>query len=88
MPPERGGAPTPESAGHHHLSKTTRHDPSGISYRSGHQLAIGRYATGWRHGFTAGALDALRLAGRQLPPESWVGIEQLADRYELAGSDE
>ena len=32
--------------------------------------------------------DALRQAGRQLPPESWAIVEQLADRYALAGSDE
>jgi hypothetical protein len=46
---------------------------------------LGRYAAGWRHGFTAGAVDALRVAGRQLPPESWHVVEALADAYELAG---
>jgi hypothetical protein len=49
---------------------------------------LGRYAAGWRHGFTAGAVDALRQAGRQLPPESWQVVEALAETYELAGSDE
>jgi hypothetical protein len=84
-PDERGGGPTPETASHHNQPTTTRHHPSGISYRSGYQRAIGRYASGWRDGFTAGAIDALRQAGRQLPPESWHLVEALANAYELAG---
>ena len=49
---------------------------------------IGRYTAGWRDGFTAGAVDALRVAGRYLPVETWHIIEQLANQYDLAGSDE
>ena len=81
MPPDRrGGAPTPESADHH--PTTTRYRFRSNSHSIGHQPAVGRYAAGWQHGFTAGALDALRLVGRQLPPESWAIVEQLADAYE------
>ncbi|MGO9155888.1 hypothetical protein [Mycobacterium sp.] len=47
----------------------------------------GRYACGWRDGFRAGAADALRVAGRRLPVETWHTIEALADAYELAGGD-
>jgi hypothetical protein len=85
-PDEWDGAPTAGSADHH--PNTTRHHPSGISHRSGHRPALGRYAAGWRHGFTAGAIDALRCAGRQLPPEAWNVLEELADAYELASADE
>lgn len=50
---------------------------------------IGRYATGWRNGFKAGAVDALRRAGRWLPPDpdTWAVLEDLADAYRLAGDD-
>jgi hypothetical protein len=48
---------------------------------------LGRYAAGWADGFAAGAADALRQAGRHLPPESWAVVAQLADAYELAGGD-
>jgi hypothetical protein len=49
---------------------------------------IGRYTAGWRDGFTAGAADALRVAARHLPVETWHIIESLANQYELVGSDE
>jgi hypothetical protein len=42
---------------------------------------------GWKHGFAAGAADALRVAGRRLPVETWHIVEALASEYELAGSD-
>jgi hypothetical protein len=48
---------------------------------------LGLYASGWRDGFSAGAADALRVAGRHLPVETWHTIEALADAYELAGGD-
>ncbi|HUH70029.1 MAG TPA: hypothetical protein VLZ05_14940 [Mycobacterium sp.] len=44
----------------------------------------GAYADGWRDGFTAGAIDALRQAGRELPPETWYPLEKLSERYERA----
>jgi hypothetical protein len=46
---------------------------------------VGLYASGWRDGFKAGAVDALRLAGRRLPVEAWNILDDLADAYELAG---
>jgi hypothetical protein len=86
MPPDRrGGAPTPESARHHHRRQSFIKDqhPQGIA---GHRH-LGRYASGWRDGFTAGAVDALRVVGRRLPVETWHVIEALADQYELAADD-
>jgi len=51
---------------------------------------IGRYAAGWRDGFTAGAIDGLRRAGRWLPPDPdlWQVLEDLADAYTLVGGDD
>jgi hypothetical protein len=42
----------------------------------------------WREGFARGFCDALRLAARELPPETWHTLAQLADQYALAGGDE
>ena len=85
MPPDRrGGAPTPESARRHHRRQSPLsrdQHPQGIAA----PRHLGRYASGWRDGFAAGAADALRCAGRQLPPETWAILEDLADAYELAG---
>ena len=47
----------------------------------------GRYADTWREGFAYGFRDALRLAARQLPPETWSTLAELADRYALAGGE-
>lgn len=38
----------------------------------------------WRDGFAYGFRDALRLAGRRLPPEARPIIDALADEYDLA----
>ena len=54
---------------------------------------VGLDASGWRDGFKAGAIDALRRAGRWLPgdpdtwPEIWAALDALADAYQLAGDD-
>jgi hypothetical protein len=42
---------------------------------------VGRYARAWREGFVSGAVDALRLARRRLPPETWWVLQQLSDEY-------
>ncbi|HSS26058.1 MAG TPA: hypothetical protein VLL82_17050 [Mycobacterium sp.] len=39
----------------------------------------GAYACAWRHGFAFGFRDALRLAARRLPPETWHTLDRLAD---------
>jgi hypothetical protein len=41
----------------------------------------------WRDGFAHGFRDALRLAARELPPDTWAALDQLAERYDLAGGD-
>lgn len=45
------------------------------------------YAAAWRHGYAYGFRDALRLAERRPGPEAWHTLAQLADDYDLAGSD-
>jgi hypothetical protein len=82
---EGGGAPTSESADHHHHQSLTKdqHQKGNAAHRH-----IGRYTCGWRDGFTAGAIDALRLAARRLPPEAWNVLDKLADQYALAVRDE
>jgi hypothetical protein len=42
---------------------------------------------GFREGFARGFRDALRLAARRLPPETWPALEALADQYDLASGD-
>jgi hypothetical protein len=59
-----------------------------MSDGNGHRPPIGRYAAGWRHGFTAGARDALRLAAREInDPHVWGILERLAADYDLAADD-
>jgi hypothetical protein len=48
---------------------------------------LGHYGGAWREGFGHGFRDALRIAARRLPPETWHTLAQLADEYELAGGD-
>ncbi|MGO9097889.1 MAG: hypothetical protein ACLP9Y_00020 [Mycobacterium sp.] len=82
MPPDRrGGAPT-GSARHHQRQSLAKEDQHRQS--NGTRRQCGLYASGWRDGFTAGAVDALPQAGRRLPIEAWHVLEQLADEYELA----
>jgi hypothetical protein len=85
-PPEGGGAHIPADADHHHPI-TARHHPNGTFNANTRRSHIGRYASGWRDGFRAGAADALRLAARLLPAETWHTLTRLADEYDLAGSD-
>lgn len=44
----------------------------------------GRHADTFRWGFGCGFRDALRLAARELPPETWHTLDKLADEYGLA----
>jgi hypothetical protein len=92
VPPDEKGRPSvPEPrAGHHHRQSFTKAQPlSSDQHLQGNAAPrhIGRYANGWRDGFRAGAADALRVAGRRLPAETWHIIEALADQYELAAGD-
>ena len=83
-PDKRGGASTPGSADHHRQS-LTRNQHTQPNAAPQH---MGRYACGWREGFKAGAIDALRLAARRLPPQAWNVLDDLADAYELAASND
>jgi hypothetical protein len=88
MPPDRrGGAPTPESARHHHrrqsLIKDQHPQPNAAPRHHG------RYAHAWREGFGYGFLDALRLAARRTDdPDVWVMLSRLGEEYTLAGGDD
>ena len=53
-----------------------------------HQPSCGRYAFAWRQGFGHGFRDALRLAARRLPPETWHTLDRLAGEFDLAANDE
>ena len=79
-PPNRGGAPIPGSADHH-----PQHRQS-IATSDQHPQD-NRFAGAWREGFGYGFRDALRLAARELPPETWAVLGDLAERYGLAGGD-
>ena len=46
--------------------------------------AIRQCSDCWREGFAHGWRDALRLAARELPPETWSMLDKLADAYKLA----
>ena len=46
------------------------------------------YATGWLHGFKAGAVDALRSTARRLPPEMATTLDELSEKYKAAHHDE
>lgn len=82
----RAGPPEKEAA-------RNRHEPGRQPRNAFHMPAYraprrqcGRYADAWREGFAVGFQDALRLAARELPPETWAVLEQLAQRYDLAGA--
>ena len=82
------GAPPPETPTSYRASlKTSRTDRNDVGQRCGRNAPAGLHTPGFREGFRRGAQDALRAAGRHLPPETWHIIEALADQYELAGSD-
>jgi hypothetical protein len=87
VPPDEGRPSVPEPrASHHHRRQSLIKDqhPQGIAA----PRHLGRYACGWRDGFGYGFRDALRLAGRRLPPEYWHIVEALADEFDLAGGDQ
>ena len=87
MPPdERGGAPTPESASHHLRRQSLiedQHPQRNAPTRQCRGNTVGRYASGWRAGFSAGAIDALRLAARRIDdPYVWLVLDELRECYE------
>ncbi len=73
--------------------KGARQNPHRQVKRNAPRHQVGLYAAGWKDGFQAGAVDALRRAGRWLPgdpdtwPDIWAALDVLADAYELAGGD-
>jgi len=95
----REGPPGKERPGAHHNAGPIRksgphqdHQPRPAYSRGPRQCGL--YASGWRDGFRAGAIDALRRAGRWLPgdpdtwPEIWAALDALADAYTLVGGDD
>lgn len=83
-PPKEEPAPSGKGTGSQRSDVTTTNQAR--LYRRLRQC--GRYGTGWREGFTAGAVDALRLAARRIDdPHVWRVLDELASDYDLAGSD-
>jgi hypothetical protein len=90
-PPDEKTAP-PVSRGRPHSSPTptpatAKKQKPGQQHCMPGRRRVGLYASGWRDGFKAGAADALRVAGRHLPAETWPVVEALASEYDLAGGD-
>jgi len=97
MPDREHGPPGKERPGAHHNAGPIRksgphqdHQP-GPAYSRLHRQC-GRYADAWRAGFQRGAVDALRVASRQLDDvDALAVLEALADRYRsdygLCGGD-
>jgi hypothetical protein len=52
-----------------------------------HGLPLRCGADLYREGFGRGFRHALQLVARQLPPESWAVLDQIANAYDLAGCD-
>jgi hypothetical protein len=80
-PPEWEEPRDREEAGPYQRSETFRQS----AYRTRHQQGW-RYAETWRAVYARGFHDALRLAERELPPETWATLQDLAERYDLAGA--
>jgi hypothetical protein len=85
------GPPEKERPGAHHnarpFQKSGPHQAHQPAPAYNRPRQCGRYADAWRDGFGYGFRDALRLAGRRLPPEAWPTLDALADEYELAADD-
>jgi hypothetical protein len=83
MPPEgRGGVPTPGNAHHHQQHQSISRDQylKDRPPRRGSDLFREGFGRGWR--------DALRCAARCTnDPEVLAMLHQLANEYDLAGSD-
>ena len=86
-PPENGEGRTPtdpadaQRIGSH---QTTTHGNG--SHRA--PVCCGGRAHFGRDGFRRGAVDALRVACREIPdPDVWAVLHRIAERYELAGGD-
>lgn len=86
----RPRAPSPGGAGHNHPHRQPalakgQNQPPQPSAATRH---LGCYPMAWRDGFGCGFRDALRLAGRRLPPHTWATLEAIASEFDLAGGDD
>jgi hypothetical protein len=84
-PRDRGGAPTPRERQPPHRRYPNYDQQPQDNAAPRH---VGRFAGAWREGFGHGFRDALRLAGRRLPPEMWLVIEALSDEFDLAAGND
>jgi hypothetical protein len=79
-PPERERPRNHHEPGPHHQGNSTFR---ATAYSTRHRR--GSYADTWREVYARGFRDALRLAARRLPPDTWETLDRLPDDYELAG---
>jgi hypothetical protein len=63
-----------------HIKTSSRFDGTAPRPRCTCAYPPRRYAGAWRSGFTRGAVDALRVAGKHLPIETWHIVEALTDQ--------
>ena len=89
-PPEDDAARTASPSHPGPCVKGARQNPHRHSECNAASPRLGLYASGWKAGFTAGAVDALRRAGRWLPgdPDLWAVLEDLAAAYQLVSGDD
>jgi hypothetical protein len=90
--PIEDGAPKGPTGSSGHPTTPTKSNDSATGRQRRRGATVGRCAYAWREGFTRGALDALRVAQREIDdPNLWLLLSRLADRYgdpddyELAG---
>jgi hypothetical protein len=91
------GPPEKERPGDHHDARpdqkvadgtTNRANRTAPTRRCGGNAPVGRRACVFREGFRRGALDALRVAQREInDPAVWVTLSRLADRYDRDPDD-
>jgi hypothetical protein len=98
MPPDNEVGPRRNPEGTDNIIHTTdEHHQAGYSHfsrgrrQSRCNTPVGRYASGWCDGFRRGAIDALRVAAREIDDVEALGVlVRLYDRYDpdwLVGGD-
>jgi hypothetical protein len=93
MPPDNEVGPRGNPEGTDNTTPTTsKHHQAGYphSNRGWRQCRCNtrfhRHADAWREGFRRGAIDALRVAAREIDdPAAWAVLVQLCDRYDPDG---
>ncbi len=88
-PDIKNGPPAAKPGDTANTSHTSPHqEAEGFSHGSSTGPQRRRHGDVWREGYAYGFRGALRLAARELDdPHAWAVLDELADRYDLAGGD-